>query len=143
MKAKSTVFLTVGIVLTALLLVTVVSARMMPTLAHTEFFEEISAAEVESASALFAEDAVINNNLTGDSYAGQAAIAPLLESWVNDSRSYEVVTESSDGDTTSMIVEVSDQGFVWAQMHMTAQIDDGLIQNLDIQDIHLTYWPMN
>lgn len=142
MKAKSTVFLTVGIVLTALLLVTVVSARMMPRLAHAEFFDEMSATEVESASALFAEDAVINNNLTGDSYAGQAAISPLLESWVNDSRSYEVVAESSDGDTTFMIVEVSDQGFVWAQMRMTAQIDDGLIQSLDIQDIRLTYWPM-
>ena len=142
MRAKTRVpFLSV-VVLSVLMLVSVVYAGLMPEMAVNAVFDDISAADVDEAVAMFAPEAIVSNNLINRSYEGPDEIGELLQTWAHDERRYEIVSRDVTGDSVSMTVEVSDRGMAWARIRMTAEVTDGLIQNLEVQDVRLMYWPM-
>jgi ketosteroid isomerase-like protein len=105
-------------------------------------FLELSAGDIADAAALFAEDAVLTNQLTGRSYEGIAEIEQLLAGWHHRGRIYDVVSTSTDGDTVLITVDVSDQGFIWARKQLAAEVDGGKIRSLDLVDIRLALFPM-
>ena len=137
---KITLFLSI-VVLLVLVLATVAHAELSPTLAVTSLFADITAGNVDEAVALFAEDAVITNGITGESHTGIAEIEETLNTWYHPGRRFEVVAADEEGDTARLHVECSDHNVVWLSQFMTAEMGDEQIQSLRLDSIHLLYWP--
>ena len=85
---------------------------------------------------------MLTNQLTGRSYEGIAEIEQLLASWHHPGSIYDVVSTSIDADSIIVTVDVSDQGFIWAQKQLAAEVDDGLIHSLNLINMRLTMFQM-
>jgi len=142
MRAKTGVLILSVFLMSLLFIVSAAYASLAPMLAVDEFFGAVNSNEVENAIELFAPEATVINNLTGRTYEGEEAIGELLDVWMADNRSHDIVSSVTDGDMVYFTVEVSDRGLVWAQERMSAKISGDLIQELEVHDIRLVYWPM-
>jgi hypothetical protein len=100
----------------------------------------VNAGELDEALALFATDAVASNAQTRRSYAGSDEIGRLLQELHREGRQYEIVRLIMDGDRVELTVDVSEYGLVWGQQRMAADVQDGLIRNLEVLEVRLTLW---
>ena len=139
-EKKSLLLLSLVISLT-LALALGVHAGLTSAPAVDSLFAQISAGDLEKTQALFAEDAVYTNKLTGRSCDGFAEIEEDLASWQHPGRRYDIVAVTEVGDGVQVMVEVSDHGIVWAMERMTAELSDGLIQSLELDGIRLLNFP--
>ena len=137
---KTTLFLSI-VVLLVLVMASVAHAELSPTLAVTSLFADITAGNVDEAVALFAEDAVITNGITGESHTGIAEIEETINTWYHPGRRFEVVAADEEGNTIRLHVECSDHGVVWPSQLMTADMRDEQIQSLRLDSMRLLYWP--
>lgn len=141
MSTKKMLYLLSLVVLLVLALTVVVHADLISMLAVDSLFAQISTGNLQQTGDLFAQDAVFNNKLTGRSCEGFAEIVADLTPWQRPGRNYDIVSVTEEGDTVKFVVEVSDHGIVWATQRMTAELSDGLIQNLELDGIRLLSFP--
>jgi hypothetical protein len=141
MSTKKSLLLLSFVFLLVLAFAAMVHADLTSMLAVDSLFAQISAGDLQQTQDLFAEDAVFTNKLTGRSCEGFAEIAVDLTPWQHPGRAYEIISMTEDGDTVKFVVEVSDHNVVWASQRMTAELNDNLIQNLELDGIRLLSFP--
>jgi hypothetical protein len=141
MSEKKSLLMLLLLISLVLALAAGVHAGLTSAPAVDSLFAQINAGNLEQAQALFAEDAVYTNNLTGRSCDGFAEIEEDLASWQHPGRRYDIVAVTEAGDSLQIMVEVSDRGIVWARERMTADLSDGLIQSLELDDVRLLSFP--
>jgi hypothetical protein len=140
MKARTLFPVMFVVLLSVFIVVSVAQASVEPVLAVDELFTAVTACEIEQATSLFAADAVARNDVANIMYEGAAEISGLLDGWERDGRLFDIVKLEMLDDTVDLTVEISDDGIVWARQSMTAAVNDGKIQNLDVHQIELQLW---
>ncbi|MDX1418237.1 MAG: hypothetical protein R3293_28815 [Candidatus Promineifilaceae bacterium] len=65
---------------------------------------------------------------------------PLLENWHHERRTLDIVQLIMNGNTVHLTIDVADQGEVWAQQRVKAEVEDGMIQSLEVIETRLTLW---
>lgn len=120
----------------------IVQAGVAPVTAIDTLVAEVNSDSLDEAMAMFAEDAVFTNQLIGRSYVGKEEIETVLGAWQRPGRAFEIVALSMDGDTVEVTLDVSDHGVVWGQQRMRAQVTDGLIGDLALTQIRLSFVPV-
>jgi hypothetical protein len=125
-----------------LILTSIVQAGVAPVTAIDTLVAEVNSDSLEEAMDMFAEDAVFTNELIGRSYVGKEEIEATLDEWQRPGRAFEIVALSMDGDTVEVTLDISDRGIVWGQQRMRAQVTDGLIGDLALTQIRLSFVPV-
>jgi ketosteroid isomerase-like protein len=125
-----------------LIFASIVQAGVAPVTAIDTLVAEVNSDSLDEAMAMFAEDAVFTNQLIGRSYVGKEEIETVLGAWQRPGRAFEIVALSMDGDTVEVTLDVSDHGVVWGQQRMRAQVTDGLIGDLALTQIRLSFVPV-
>lgn len=120
----------------------IVQAGVAPVTAIDTLVAEVNSDSLDEAMDMFAEDAVFTNQLIGRSYVGKEEIETVLGAWQRPGRAFEIVALSMDGDTVEVTLDVSDHGVVWGQQRMRAQVTDGLIGDLALTQIRLSFVPV-
>lgn len=105
-----------------------------------KLFTALNTGEMEAALAAFATDAVVENQVRGETYHGPAEIEPMLQAMQREGRRYEIVRVEMVGDTITMVVEISDRGQVWGAETITAEVSAGKVQQLSVSAIQLRLW---
>jgi hypothetical protein len=128
--------------LAALLLAFSANAALTTAETLDEFFDRVSDGEVTEACEMFAEDAVLMNDLNDQSYAGMAQIEAVLEKWQRPGRRYDIVAISAeDSESVRFVVDVSDDGIVLTELRMSANVQNGLIDNMVVDGIRIIHFP--
>ena len=140
MKARTLLPVLFVLLLSVFIVVSVAQASVEPVLAVDDLFTAVTACEIEQATSLFAADAVARNDVANILYEGSAEISNLLDGWEREGRVFEIVQLEMVDNTVDLTVEISDDGIVWARQAMTAAVQDGKIQNLDVHQIELQLW---
>jgi ketosteroid isomerase-like protein len=115
-------------------------ANIEPVLLVDNTFAAINAGDVESAVTLFAQDAIAENRVRSKTYQGTSEIRQMLQGMHREGRVYEIVELKMNGDLITMIVEVSDRGYVWGTETIEATVVDGVVQAFNVLSIRLELW---
>ena len=115
-------------------------ADIQPVIAVGNVYTAINAGEVDTAADLFAEDAVVENWVRGETYVGVDEIRLMLAGLQKDGRQFDIVNVVMAGDTITSKVEVSDKGIVWGTETIVAEVSDGKLQTLQIVEFRLDLW---
>ena len=133
-------FVVVMVVMVLLALGQQAQAKAEPALAIDNVFAALSSGEVDAALASFANDAIVENRVRGDTYTGASEIRQMLQAAYKPGRQFEVVDVETAGDTIIAKIEVSDRGIVWGTETIVALVKDGLIQSLEVAAFRLDLW---
>lgn len=112
-------------------------ANIQPVLAVDHVFTALSAGEIDTAVASFAEEAIIENLMRRETYVGPAEIRQMLQGMQRDGRQYDIVGVDMAGDTITLQVEVTDHGLVWGRETIVAEVRDGKIQTFKLTAFRL------
>jgi hypothetical protein len=107
------------------------AADTQPLAVAMSYEAALSAADFDGLSGLFAEDATYRETVGGQPIAGRDAIRERLAQRHSDSRQYEVVAVSLNGDQLTMTVDITDRGVTWGRHTLRATVEDGLISALE------------
>jgi ketosteroid isomerase-like protein len=99
-------------------------ASVQPIVTVDSFFTALNAGDLTAAVAVFTPDATATL-ARGETYAGQAEIANLVQLMEHPGRRYEIVQAHMVDDTVSFTVEVSDQGVRWGEATIVAEVQAG------------------
>ncbi len=144
MKTRILVVLFFGLLVLALIMnVAQASHTTEPLLAVSNVFTALSSGEVDTAASAFAENAVAENLVRGETYRGLAEVRQMLQEMGANGRRYEVVGYEQTGDTIIAQVEVSDRGLAWGTETILAQVQDGKVQTFNVTGFHLELWKLH
>ncbi|MBE7474369.1 MAG: hypothetical protein DPW09_45400 [Anaerolineae bacterium] len=105
-----------------------------------KLFTALNTGEMDAALTAFATDAVVENQVRGETYHGAAEIGPILQAMQREGRQYEIVRMEMAGDTITVAVEISDRGQMWGTETITAEVREGKLQKLTVSAIQLKLW---
>jgi hypothetical protein len=140
MRAKTFVTLLILTVLSVFVFVSGAQASLGAVYTVDGLFSAISSGDLDSASAMFAPDAVASQAMTNQLYEGADEIGILLEKLHGEGREYEIVQLEMLGNTVNLTADIADDGHVWGRQTMTVEVQNGLIQSFEIIETHLTLW---
>jgi len=109
-------------------------------LAFDKLVAALNSGEVDTAAALFADQATAENLVQAETYRGASQIRQMLDEMQRPGRRLEVVAVAVDGDTLTARVEVSDHGIVWATETVEAVMDGDKLQSFRVVDFELQLW---
>lgn len=115
-------------------------ASIEPIFAVDNLFTALNAGKIDTAVAAFTPNALVENQLRGETYQGAAEIETMLQARQREGRQYEIVRVEMMGDIITVAVELSDRGQVWGTETMMAEVSEGKLQKLSISDIQLKLW---
>lgn len=144
MKARILVVVLIGMVALALIVTSAQAQdRNEPLLAVNNVFSALSSGEVDTAANVFAENAVAENRVRGESYSGLAEIRQMLQEMSNHGRQYEMIGYQQTGDTIIAQVEISDRGLAWGTQTILAKVKDGKVQAFEVTGFRLELWKLH
>lgn len=117
-----------------------VQASNHAVLAFNNVFAALNSGDVDSAVALFADDAVAENLVRAETYRGVKEIRQMLQGMQREGRRLEIVAVETDGDTITALVEVSDGGHVWGTETIEAKMNGDKLQSLNVVAFRLELW---
>jgi ketosteroid isomerase-like protein len=123
-----------------LLFVGQAQAAVEPVFAVNDIFAALNSGDVDSAAALFAEDATAENAVRRETYRGVSEIRQMLQLMEREGRRFDIVEIQMYGDTITAQVEISDGGLVWATETVEAVVKDGQLQSFTKKAIRLELW---
>jgi hypothetical protein len=95
--------------------------------------------DVDTATAAFAEDAIIENWVRNETYVGTDEIRQMLQGMQHDGRQFDIVGVDMAGDAITLKVEVSDRGIVWATETILVEGNNDKLQSFKVTDFDLEF----
>lgn len=112
-------------------------ADIQPILAVDNVFTALNTGQADLGVASFAEDAVIENWVRGETYVGVDEIRRMLQAMPRESRQFDIVRIEMVGNTITLDVEISDHGLVWGTETIVANVKDGKLQTFNVTEFRL------
>jgi ketosteroid isomerase-like protein len=112
-------------------------AAVDPVFAVNDIFAALNSGDVDTAAALFAEDATAENTVRRESYRGVNEIRQMLQRMERDGRRFDIIELQMYGNTITAQVEISDGGLVWGTESIEAVVNDGQLQSFSVKAIRL------
>jgi ketosteroid isomerase-like protein len=115
-------------------------ASTTPVLAVDSMFTALNSGEMEAAAAAFTSDAVAENKVRGETFAGTDEISQMLAGMYREGRQFKIVDAEMDGDRITAQVEVSDRGIVWGTETILAEVKDSKLRSFTVSAFRLELW---
>jgi limonene-1,2-epoxide hydrolase len=128
------------LVIPVLLNASPVQANVESILTVDKLFTALNTGEMDVALAAFATDAVVENQVRGETHRGAAEIEPMLQAMQHEGRRFDIVRVEMVGNTVTVAVEISDRGQMWGTETITAEVSEGKVQKLSVSAIQLKLW---
>jgi hypothetical protein len=103
-------------------------------------FNALNQRELDTALAAFADDAVIENLVRGETFQGAKEIEPMLQAMQREGRQFDIVRVEMVENTITVAVEISDRGQMWGTETIIAEVSEGKVQKLSVSAIQLKLW---
>lgn len=115
------------------------------SLAIDTVFGALNAGRSDAAVAAFADVAIVEDRVRGETYAGRDEIASMFASRHKDGRQHDVLVRQvinvARGLNVLLLgVDLSDRGRVWGRETMLAEVYNGQIQRLYVTGFHMKPW---
>ena len=140
MKLRILAIILVVLVVSALANAQTAQAGTGPVLTVDSLFTALNQEELDTALAAFADDAVVENLVRGETFQGTQEIRPMLQAMQQEGRQFDIVRVEMAGDTITIAVEISDRGQMWGTETIIAEVSEGKVQKFSISAIQLKLW---
>jgi len=114
-------------------------ADHQPVVVADSVLTALNAGDVDTATAAFAEDAIIENWIRNETYVGADEIRQMLQGMQREGRQFDIVDVDMAGDTVTLKVEVSDRGIVWATETILVEGNNDKLQSFKVTDFDLEF----